>query len=106
MFRLNTVSVDQRSDHSCPQLPFSRCLASVAEGYIYSPFELLGVGKGKFPSDLSVHSFSESDFFCVKSLMWLRLTEVILFLAHLAVNPKLILLHVRVLGWGDGQRVA
>lgn len=62
------------------------------------------MGKGKFPSDLSVHSFSESNFFGVKSLMWLCLTEVILFLAHLAVNPKLILLHVCVLG--GGQRVA
>lgn len=88
-----------------PTATFLKRLAPVAEGYIYSLFELLGVGKGKFPSDLSAHSFSESDFFGVKSLMWLHLTEVILFLAHLTVNPNLILLHVCVLGGEGGQRV-
>ena len=45
-------------------------------------------GKGKFPSDLSVHSFSESDFFSVNSLMWLHLTEVILIFSPFSSEPK------------------
>lgn len=63
-------------------------------------FIYLGVGKEKFPSDLSVHSFSESDFFSVNSLMWFHLIEVILIFSLFNSEPKFNIT-VYVLGEGD-----
>lgn len=63
-------------------------------------FIYLGVGKEKFPPDLSVQSFSESDFFSVNSLMWFNLTEVILIFSLFSSKPKFNIT-VCVLGEGD-----
>lgn len=71
-----------------PTATFLKSLAPVAVVSIYLLFECLGVGKGNFPSDLSVHSFSESDFFGVKSLMWFHLTKVILIFSPFSSEPK------------------
>lgn len=68
--------------------------------YIYSLFEHLRVGR-KFPSDLSVHSFSESDCFSVNSLMWLHLTEVILIFSPFSSEPKFNISVCVCVGWFD-----